>query len=556
MMRRVFSILTSEVNSMHHAAYVLGVFTLLSSLLAFLRDRLLAHTFGAGPELDLYYAAFRIPDTIFILVASLVSAYILIPELIRRTDSSAMRRYIETVTSGFFLVIAVVAGGVFVFAPTLLSLLFPALAEGPQFTVLVDMTRILLLQPILLGFSNILAAVVQVKSRYVIYALSPVLYNFGIMIGVVAFYPTLGLAGLAWGVVLGAIMHVGIQIPTVWNARIFPIVPLIHDVAALVRTAHISLPRTLALSMNQFVLLAFAGIATTMIAGSLTVFTFAFNLQSVPLAIVGASYSVAAFPTLARMFSNGSKSEFVVQVQMAARHIIFWSLPIIGLSIILRAHLVRTVLGTGAFDWTDTRLTAAAFALLIVSLTAHALTLLLVRGYYAAGRSYVPLVVQTGFAFIAVGFAVLFTNALRDGSPLWFFESFLRVEDVPGTIVLALPLAYSIAALLSAVLLVFLFERHFGEFISGILRPLGEGVVAAGIGGAVAYGVLFFLGGISAATTFVQVLSHGFLAGIAGLAAVIATFAILGSRELREAYSALHRRVWKVSPVSSAEEEV
>lgn len=544
------------MSNVHHAAYVLGVFTILASILAFLRDRLLAHTFGAGLELDIYYAAFRLPDTIFILIASLVSAYILIPEIIKRTDERSMRDYIETVTAGFFLAIAAVSALVFVFTPEVLALLFPSYAGGAQADTLVSMTRILLLQPILLGFSNILAAVVQVKGRYVIYALSPVFYNLGIMIGVVAIYPFWGLDGLAWGVVLGALLHVAIQIPTVWKQRAFPTVPLVRDFRALARTIGISLPRTLALSMNQIVLLVFAGIAATMTAGSLTVFTFAFNLQSVPLAIVGASYSVAAFPTLARMFSNGSKSDFVSQVQVAARHIVFWSLPIIGLSIVLRAHLVRVVLGSGAFDWADTRLTAAALALFIVSLAAHALTLLLVRGYYAAGRSYIPFFVQAGFAAVAIIFAWLSAKVLASGSSLWFFEALFRVEGVPGTAMLALPLAYSFAAIVSAVVLVFLFERHFGNFISGLLRTLGEGFVAAAIGSVVAYGVLVFLGGISEATTFVEVLLYGFLAGGAGLVSTTATFAILGSRELAEAYAALHRRVWRISPVSSAEEEV
>jgi peptidoglycan biosynthesis protein MviN/MurJ (putative lipid II flippase) len=222
----------------------------------------------------------------------------------------------------------------------------------------------------------------------------------------------------------------------------------------------------------------------------------------------------------------------------------------------LRAHIVRVIFGSGAFDWTDTRLTAAAFALLIISLTAHALTLLLVRGYYAAGRSYTPLFVQTFFAIGTVIAAVLLVMSLRDGSPLWFFESFLRVENVPGTIVLALPLAYSIGAVLSAGVLAGLFEMHFGNFLRGILRPLGEAIAAAGIGGTVAYGLLAVMGGISEATTFSLVLFHATIAAVGGLAAIMLTFAFLGSKELAETYQALHRRVWSVRPVSSSEEEV
>jgi len=552
-MRRAFKMLGYEVKYIHHAAYILGTFTLLSSLLAFLRDRLLAHTFGAGIDLDIYYAAFRLPDFIFVAIASLVSAYILIPELLRRNNDE--RAYIETITAGFFLGIAVVGVVAYALAPFLLSILFPSLASAGYLEDLVPMTRILLLQPILLGFSNILAAIMQVKSRYILYAIAPLLYNIGIMFGIVALYPLFGLAGLAWGVVLGAALHVGVQIPSVVRDGFFWTLPKIHDLKALTRTILLSLPRTLALSMNQIVLLVFVSIAGLMTVGSISVFTFAFNLQAVPLAVIGASYSVAAFPMLSRMFSEGAHTEFIGQIKTAARHIIFWSVPVIGLSVVLRAHLVRTILGSGAFDWTDTRLTAAAFALLILSLTAHALTLLVVRGYYAAGKSLVPLITQSFSALLAIALGYIGFVYLPAGA-LLFLESLLRVEGVPGTAVLVLPLAYSVAVIGSTAVLLVWFERHFKGFLSGIGRVLSEGIAASGIGGAVSYAVLLLLGGISSATTFSSVFLHGFLAGVAGILAVFITLTLLGSRELSETVRAFKRRVWEALPVASAEEEV
>ena len=193
---RALRFLSSEVRGLHAAAYVLAACALLSSLLALVRDRLLAHTFGASATLDLYYAGFRIPDLIFVGTAALVSVYMLIPELARRGESG-QRDYIDTVVAGFSLFAAFVAFVAAVLAPSVLSYLFPAFT-GEQASQLVMITRIMLLQPILLGLSNILAAVTQSRHRYALYALSPLLYNIGIIAGVAFLYPVWGIAGLAW----------------------------------------------------------------------------------------------------------------------------------------------------------------------------------------------------------------------------------------------------------------------------------------------------------------------------------------------------------------------
>lgn len=540
---------------MHRAAYILAGFTLLSSILAFLRDRVLAFTFGAGPELDVYYAAFRIPDLLFIMVASLVSAYILIPELITR-DEDSQRSYIDTILVGFSAGISIVGLLSFIAAPVVLPLLFSSFT--PEMTEqLVQLTRIMLLQPIILGFSNIFAALTQMRSRYVLYATTPLLYNVGIITGVIFLYPIFGMAGLAWGVVGGALLHMGIQVPSIVRDGFLQRVPQFREARAFVRTIFVSLPRTLALSLNQISILVLTVFAGGLAAGSIAVFNFAYNLQAVPLALIGSSYSVAAFPMLARVFQSGDRAAFVVQVSIAARHIIFWTLPIIALLVVLRAHIVRVILGTGAFDWTDTRLTAAAFALFLLSLTAHALMLLLARGYYAAGRSSVPLIVNGVTVVSALVLTVLLLNVFSRGDTLFFIEALLRVEDVPGIAMLALPLAYSLSAIGGTAMIIILFERHFGGFAKRVARVFGESVAAAGVGGAAAYAILSVLGGISAATTFISVLLHGSLAGLAGVVGAAVVFALLGSKELTETLEILRRRmVRKPTVVSSGETEL
>src|SRR5262249_29258232 len=148
----------------------------------------------------------------------------------------------------------------------------------------------ILLQPIVLGLSNVFAAITQARHRYALYSISPLLYNVGIIIGIVVLYPLFGLPGLAWGVVLGSLFHLGIQIPSVIADGFLRRFPRIRDAGALFETATLSVPRALALSMSQIAYLGLIVLAGNLASGSVAVFTFAYNLQTVPLSIIGASY--------------------------------------------------------------------------------------------------------------------------------------------------------------------------------------------------------------------------------------------------------------------------
>ncbi len=547
--------LSGEIRTMHAAALLLAGSAALSAVLALVRDRLLAHTFGAGASLDVYYAAFRIPDLIFVLVASLFSAYVLIPELARRDGLDAERRYIDTVVLGFGVCMLVVGTLAYSTAPSLLQMLFPELMQGAQGDMLLALTRLLLLQPLFLGLSNVWAAVTQHRRLYAWYAFAPVVYNLGIVAGIVFFYPLFGMYGLGLGVVGGAVLHMLVQLPAVRRSGFFGHIPTYESYVTVVRTMKISLPRTLALSATHIVVLGMLILAAGLSVGSVAVFSLAFNLQAVPLAIIGASYSVAAFPTLARMFAEGNKEQYVLQVANAARHIIFWSVPALALLVVLRAHIVRTVLGSGNFDWTDTRLTAATLALFACALTAQALTLLLARAYYAAEHSYTPFVISVcaGGISLLSGYGLL--KVFTDASVLTFVEELLRVRDVSGVEVLALPLAFSLGAVLGAVFLILRFERDFGGFTEKISRTVWESITAAGVAGASAYAVLWFLGGISAATTLPAVLLHGTASGVVGVLAAGLSYVLTGSVEARELYAALRLGGRKEhTPVQSTEE--
>lgn len=550
---QAFSFFNLEVRGLHAAAYILALSSLTSSILALLRDRLLAHLFGASAQLDLYYAAFRIPDAVFIGIGALVSAYMLIPEISRR-DFAAQKRYVDTVMVGYSVLVALIASLAAWAAPYILHQFFPLLA-AESLRELVHLSRILLLQAVLLGFSNIAAALTQYKHRYTLYAVSPIVYNLGIMFGAFALYPLWGIEGLIWGVVIGAAAHLGIQIPSIMRDGFFRSMPKFTEGAAFRETVRLSLPRALALSMNQLAFFGLLALAGSLSAGSISVFMFAYNLQGVPLSIIGASYATAAFPTLAYAFSRGESREYLEQVAVAARQILFWSLPMIALVIVLRAHIVRAVLGTGAFDWTDTRLTAAALALFSISLAAQGLSLLLIRALYAAGRTVIPFIVSGLTASLTIILGVWLLTFLSSAASTNFLEALLRVEDVVGTNVLALALAYSCASILGTLILCLYFAGRFGRFFFEVGRSWWEALTAALSAGLATYAALNIIGDITLSSTLGSILFRGGGAGLIGILAAAGTYYALGNREFAENITALRRRIWRdVEPVVSGEQ--
>lgn len=560
MVTRFISFLSEKVNGLHQAAYVIAGFTFLSQILGLFRDRMLAALFGAGMELDVYYAAFRIPDLVFAAIASLVSLFVLIPFLSRKLNDGGTERareFLSSVATVFGMLMILVVAVLWFFIPSLSRALYPGFSPD-AYELLISLTRVLLLSPLLLGFSNILASVTQLTKRFSVYALSPIVYNFGIILGIVFLYPFFGLTGVVYGVIVGSVLHILVQIPAVIRERLMPRIRIAFDWTEIWELTLVSIPRTATLALNQAALLVLVGFASLMPEGSITVFNLASNLQLAPLSIIGVSYSVAAFPTLATLFSNGNRQAFLDHMLSAVRHVLFWSFPAITLVIVLRAHIVRSLLGSGAFDWSATRLTAAALALFIISLVAHSLMLLFVRGYYASGKTARPLGINIASSVLIVllgfGFMKLF---LVNDVFRFFIEALFRVEDVPGSIVLMLPLAYSIGMILNALAFWFFFRKDFGGHVPGVVyTTLWQSFSASVIAGFVAYLILRVFGPIVGLETVGRVFGQGLLAGISGIFAGAGVLYLLGNVEIREIFAAAKNRFRNTQHIVPETEEL
>lgn len=540
MVRKILTTLTAPVRGLHQAAYVLAGLTLASQALALLRDRLFAHSFGAGGVLDLYYAAFKVPDLVFALVASLVSAYVLIPRIAGGSKKESQELISQTASFLF------IGGGVLClflafFAPYYLFVLFPAAAGTEYADGFVLLTRILLIQPILLGLSGIFTSVTQVRRRFFLFALSPVLYNLGIIAGTVILYPLYGLPGIGIGVLAGALAHLALHIPVLAGEKLFPrfVWP---DSKALWSVMRDSVPRSLALAMGSVTALVLTILAARTGEGSIAVLALATNLQAVPLSLIAASYATAAFPVLAESMEAKRYEAFKATLSAAARHIIFWSAILSVLILVLRAHIVRIVLGTGAFDWDATRLTAAILALLVIGLVAQGIVLLASRAFYAAGKSWNPLLIQVAGFFVSVAAAVGLLALANAVPPVrYFVEALLRVEDVPGTDILLIALGSMLGSLATGIFALVTLHSVAPGVARSLTRPAFEGTAAAILGGAAAYGVLSFLGNLAPLTTLLFVFTEAFLAGMVGLMVAAAVLALLANKELKDLTDSLKR---------------
>lgn len=559
-MQKILKLFSREYGNINQAALLLGCFTFLSQILALFRDRFIAHFVGPSLELDLYYSAFRVPDLIFISIASLASITVLIPFIAQKMNGDSVtesaRKLLNNVFTVFLFAMVLVSALVFLFMPNLIGFVVPGFEVSLQEKV-VDLSRIMLLSPILLGLSNLFGTITQLFRRFFLYSLSPIFYNIGIIIGVVFLYPAFGVKGMVVGVILGALMHFLVQFLSSFGCGFSPKFSFNIDWKEISKIAYISLPRTLGLSLNNIVLLAIIAFASYLSLGSISIFNLSFSLQSVPLNIIGVSYAVAAFPILVKSFTGEKKEEFKSHLVKTARQIVFWSLPVVFLFIVVRAQIVRVILGSSNFSWDNTKLVAASLAIFSLSVMAQGIVALVSRAYYATGNTKQPLFVNLFSSVFTVFLAYLFLSLFKNFAQFrYFIESLLKVSDIQGTEVLMLPLAYSCGVILNFILHWYFVKRDFmngGSFISKTFFQSLGGSFSLGI---VAYASLNILAPIFGTTTFWGVFLQGFISGMLGICACIFVLYVLKSEELRDLWDTLKTKFWKTKVIAAPQEEL
>jgi len=421
MIRKIFNpklILDSQpASSVISAAFIITLAGLFSRILGLLRDRLLASTFGAGDVLDVYYAAFRIPDLIYniLILGALGAAFIpVFTSLLGKDDKKSAWELSNGILNLalFFLIFFSLLMAIF--APWIMKVITPGFPMEKMEQV-VSFSRIIFLSPILLGLSGVFGGILTSFRKFLVYSLAPIMYNLGIIFGVVFLVRIFGPIGLAWGVVLGAFLHLLFQLSAAWYSGfryqfIFKKAFLNPDVKKIF---FLMIPRTLGIAINQINLLIITIFASTLAAGSLSVFNFAQNIQSVPLGIFGISFSIAVFPFLSTLAAKGEKKDFAKTFSQTFRQILFFVVPLSVFIIILRAQIVRTILGTGKFDWQDTILTFQCLGILAASLFAQSVIPLLARSFYALQNTKTPFLIALFSEFVNILLVIFLIGKLE-----------------------------------------------------------------------------------------------------------------------------------------------
>ena len=560
-MKKFFKIFNKEFGSINQAALLLGGFTLLSQILALFRDRSIAHFIGPSAPLDAYYAAFRIPDLIYISVASLASITVLIPFIVARMDNDKVtpeaRKFLSDIFTVFLGAMIIVSVFAFLFMPYFVRhFIAPGFTSVMQ-TNVIALSRIMLLSPILMGLSNLFGTITQLFKKFFIFSLSPVFYNLGIIFGVIVLYPIFGIYGMGFGVILGALLHFLIQAFASASSGFVPKLSLKINFKDIKDAILISFPRTLGLAMNSIALISIISLASYLKTGSISIFNFSYNLQTVPLNIIGVSYAVAAFPTLAKSISLGKLEEFRKHLRLAGRQIIFWSLPITFLFIVLRAQIVRVILGSGSFSWDNTRLVAASLAIFSVSILAQGMIGLLSRTYYAKGETKRPLVINFICSVFIIVLSYFFIYTFEHFLTFrYFIESVLRVSDIKGTEVLMLPLAYSVGTIINFILHWVSVKKDFMNGEPFIAKTFFQSLGASFFIGLVAFFGLQTFSPVFGTTTFLGVLFQGLLSGILGILAGVLVLYLLKSEELKELINTLKTKFWKARVIVPSQEEL
>jgi putative peptidoglycan lipid II flippase len=419
--------------------------SLASRALGLFRDRLLAASFGAGDTLDVYYAAFRIPDLIYNLLVfgALSAAFIPVFTGLIDDDSKNNKKAWELARGimNLAIVFIIVVSAIFcLFSPWLMKIITPGFSPE-KIERVVMFTRIMFLSPLFLGIGGIFGGILTSFKRFMVYSLAPIFYNVGIIFGILVFVRFWGPVGLAIGVAFGAFLHMLVQYPVIrklgfhqewsfWK----------HFSDQNVRKVFkLMIPRTLGLAVTQVNLFVITIFASTLASGSLAIFSFAQNLQGVPLGLFGASFAIAVFPTLSAQFHK-NKKDFVATFSQTFRQILFFIIPISVFMLLLRAQIVRVVLGAGKFDWEDTTLTFQCLGIFVLSLFAQSLVPLLARSFYAMQNTKTPFYIALASEAVNI-LAVVFLIGKYQ--------------------ILSLAIAFSLASLIQMFLLLFILRSHF-----------------------------------------------------------------------------------------------
>jgi putative peptidoglycan lipid II flippase len=523
--------LDKTTKSVAHGAMLIAFSSLASRLLGLFRDGLFAGTFGTSQSAGIYFAAFKIPDFIFnFLIAGGLSVVFLpiFAEYIQKSKEEAFEMA-NAVLNSFVFLLCCFSFICFIFAPQILKVFLPGF-NAEQLQLAIPLTRLLLLSPIFLGISSFLSSILMHFNNFISYSFAPIVYNICIILGIIFLAPQYGIFGVGIGVIAGAILHMLIQIgPALKQGLKLKIENGFKHVAT--KQVFLSaIPRTLSAASLQLDDLLTTGIVSAVVGvSSISVLAYSYNIQYIPVGLFALPFAVAVFPVLSKHWVQGNKAEFFSHFSKILSQIVFFLVPFSVWFFILRAQVVRLLLGTlgkaGVFGLESTKITAACLGIYALAVVATGIIPFFIRGFFASQNTKTPTIISVSCIGVDILLTWVFPTLLKTMPA--FSNLMARLMDLEGfkdLAVIGVPMAWLVSATLQALLLIIFFVKQTGDFgIKKNLESFGKIFVASLLSGLACYGGLLiydkFLSVLSISKTHL-VVSLFIQTAVAGLCAL------------------------------------
>ena len=502
------------------AGVVVVAGVVLSRLLGWARTSVFVAEFGVNSSgYDAFNAAFRIPDTIFQLVAAGAVGSALVPvasELLARGEAERAKRLVATIANLMILALIPLVVVAWIAAPALMELIANTHGDGAKMAMEVGLTRMMLLSPVLLAVGAVMTAGLNSVGIFGIPALAPNVYNIGIIVCTLLLVPFFGIYAMAIGVVVGATGLVITQATAVRRSALYTPSLDIHD-PAVRETLALMAPRALGLGVTQLVFLVNTFFATSMPGnGPLTIYTVAFTALQVPVGLIGVPLGIVLLPPLSRAVAQGDDERFRRLVDQSLRLLLFVVVPLMGFMIVLATPTIAFLYQHGETTAEQAASIVPVYEVFLLGLVAHVLIALMAPIFYAGKDTRTPVTA----AIVAVGIDVAAAIVLFP---------FLHLEG--------LALAIGLGAWAEVLLLVALMERRIGFD----LRPIARHAVAFAAGACVASAAAllvqrFIERSIAGPASLVGQVTEISLAGLVGLAVYMAWAGVFRLPELGAAF--------------------
>lgn len=506
---------------------------LLGQMAGLLRGVLVARAFGASPELDAFFAANRVSETLFLLVAggALGSAFIpTFTGLLAKEEKVSAWRLASSIANAVTLTLSLLAALLAVFAPQVVRYaLAPGFAADPElFSLTVSLLRIQLISAVLFGLGGLIVGILNAHQIFLIPALTPALYQLGIIFGAVFLAPSMGIYGLAWGVVIGAGFYLVVQLPSLakvvtghWSLGTYSFSlglnnPLTRQVFLLMG------PRLLGVAVVQLNFWVNTWLASRMMPGSVTGLYYGFSLMIMAQAAIAQSVAIAAMPTFSAQHALGKMDEMRSSLASSLRGVILLALPAsVGL-IVLREPIISLLYQRGEFDERSVQIVAWALLWYAAGLLGHSIMEVLTRAFYAQQDTKTPVIIGTIAMTLNIVFSIAFSR--------WFAS----IGWMPHG---GLALANSLATALEAIALFVVMRKRLNGIEGGhILRGAIPSLIASA-------GMMLMLFGLLAYGSSLSVWALVPAGVIVGGAAYFGILAALRVPELRHVINEMLKRI-------------